>query len=49
MRPPSRSIFRPRQRIDQGFLHDNRKLIARIDRRNVLRGTLSLGALTLLA
>jgi DMSO/TMAO reductase YedYZ molybdopterin-dependent catalytic subunit len=41
-------MFRRPQGIDQGFLHDNRKLIAQIDRRNVLGGALSLGALTLL-
>jgi len=48
IKTPSTSIFRPRRRIDQGFLHDNRKLIEKIDRRGVLRGSLSLGALTLL-
>ncbi len=37
-----------RQRIDQGILHENRKLIAKIDRRGVLKGGLSLGALTML-
>ena len=45
---PSQSLFRPPQGIDQGFLHENRKLIEKIDRRGVLRGTLSLGAMTLL-
>ncbi len=45
---PSKSIFRPKRRVDQGILHEHRKLIEKIDRRNVLRGTLSLGALTLL-
>src|SRR6202046_4579203 len=49
IRTPSRSIFRPRQRIDQGVLKENRCLIETIDRRNVLRGALSLGALTLLS
>src|SRR3974377_89708 len=48
MNPPSKSLFRPRAGVDKSFLHENRKLIERIDRRNVLRGTLSLGALTLL-
>jgi DMSO/TMAO reductase YedYZ molybdopterin-dependent catalytic subunit len=48
MKPPSKSLFRPRAGVDKGFLLENRKLIERIDRRNVLRGTLSLGALTLL-
>ena len=45
---PSKSIFRPSKSVDQGFLHENRKLIEKIDRRGILRGTLSLGALTLL-
>jgi DMSO/TMAO reductase YedYZ molybdopterin-dependent catalytic subunit len=45
---PSRSIFRPKQGVEQGILHEHRKLIEKIDRRNVLRGALSLGALTLL-
>jgi DMSO/TMAO reductase YedYZ molybdopterin-dependent catalytic subunit len=48
MKPPSKSLFRPRAGVDKSFLLENRKLIERIDRRNVLRGTLSLGALTLL-
>src|SRR5262249_12345844 len=32
----------------QGILRENRRLVQKIDRRNVLRGSLSLGALTLL-
>jgi DMSO/TMAO reductase YedYZ molybdopterin-dependent catalytic subunit len=48
MKLPSKSLFRPRAGVGQGFLLENRKLIENIDRRNVLRGTLSLGALTLL-
>ena len=48
MKPPSRSVFRPTQGVDQGFLHENRDLIEKINRRGILRGTLSLGALTLL-
>ena len=47
-KPPSKSIFRPLGGVDQGLLHENRKLIERIDRRGILRGSLSLGALTLL-
>ena len=47
-KPPSSSIFRPAQGVKQDVLHENRKLIETIDRRKVLRGTLSLGALTLL-
>jgi DMSO/TMAO reductase YedYZ molybdopterin-dependent catalytic subunit len=42
------SIFRPRKRIDQGVLTHDRALIENINRRNVLRGTISLGALSLL-
>jgi DMSO/TMAO reductase YedYZ molybdopterin-dependent catalytic subunit len=46
------SLFRPHKPIDQRILHsalaDNRKLIAEIDRRGLVRGALSLGALTML-
>jgi DMSO/TMAO reductase YedYZ molybdopterin-dependent catalytic subunit len=42
------SIFRPKKRIDQGVLRQNRRLVEDINRRNVLRGAISLGALTLL-
>src|ERR1700719_612251 len=42
------SIFRPRKSIDQGVLTQNRTLLDDINRRNVLRGALSLGALSLL-
>ena len=49
LRTPSRSIFRPADGIDQSVLRENRRLVEGIDRRNVLRGTLSLGALTLLS
>ena len=48
IRSPSRSIFRPAAGIDQGVLHDHKKLIEGIDRRSVLRGAISLGALTML-
>jgi hypothetical protein len=48
IRIPTRSIFRPEGRIDQAILYEHKALIGKIDRRNVLRGTLSLGALTLL-
>jgi DMSO/TMAO reductase YedYZ molybdopterin-dependent catalytic subunit len=46
IRTPSPSIFR--RKIDQSVLEENKHLIAEIDRRKILRGTLSLGALTLL-
>jgi DMSO/TMAO reductase YedYZ molybdopterin-dependent catalytic subunit len=49
MEPRSKSIFHPRQGVDQGLLRDNRRLIGEVDRRNVLRGSLSLGALTVLS
>ena len=42
------SPFRPRQPIDQSVLTENRRLIEDIDRRGVLRGAVSLGALTML-
>jgi DMSO/TMAO reductase YedYZ molybdopterin-dependent catalytic subunit len=44
----SRSLFRPRQPIDQRVLKDNRKLVADVNRRGLLRGAVSLGALTML-
>src|ERR1700743_840384 len=42
------SIFRPRQAPDQRVLTQNRALLDDINRRNVLRGAISLGALSLL-
>jgi DMSO/TMAO reductase YedYZ molybdopterin-dependent catalytic subunit len=42
------SLFRPRKSIDQGVLTRNRALVDDINRRNVLRGAVSLGALSLL-
>jgi DMSO/TMAO reductase YedYZ molybdopterin-dependent catalytic subunit len=48
LRTPSPSIFRPKQTIDRSVLAENRALIETIDRRGVLRGALSLGALSLL-
>ena len=48
IRPPTGSRFRPAGPIDQSLMQENKALIARIDRRKVLRGSLSLGALTLL-
>jgi DMSO/TMAO reductase YedYZ molybdopterin-dependent catalytic subunit len=44
----SRSLFRPKQPIDQSVLKENRKLVADINRRGLLRGAGSLGALTML-
>jgi DMSO/TMAO reductase YedYZ molybdopterin-dependent catalytic subunit len=48
IRTPSSSVFRPKGRIDQSVIAGNRTLLESIDRRGVLRGSLSLGALTLL-
>jgi len=48
VRTPSPSIFRPEHGIDQSVLEDNKALLADIDRRKILRGSLSLGALTML-
>ena len=46
MKTPSR--FRPEGGVDQAPLLESRALVERIDRRNVLRGSLSLGALSML-
>jgi DMSO/TMAO reductase YedYZ molybdopterin-dependent catalytic subunit len=48
IRTPSPSIFRPKRGIDQSVLADSKKLIREIDRRKLLRGAVSLGALTML-
>jgi len=42
------SIFRPRKGIDQSVLTENRNLVDDINRRGLLRGVVSLGALTML-
>ena len=42
------SLFRPRGGVDQSVLKEHRPLLRQIERRTLLRGTLSLGALTLL-
>jgi DMSO/TMAO reductase YedYZ molybdopterin-dependent catalytic subunit len=47
-RSPSPSIFRPKGGIDQSVLEENKNLVADIERRKLLRGALSLGALSLL-
>lgn len=44
----SRSLFRPAELPDRTALADNRALVGEINRRGILRGTLSLGALTML-
>ncbi len=48
MRSPFSSRFRPLVGPDQSLLTENRKLIREIDRRKFLRGSMSLGALTML-
>jgi len=48
IRSPAPSRFRPTKPIDQSVLTNNKALLETIDRRGVLRGTLSLGALTFL-
>src|SRR5262249_7972343 len=48
IRPRTPSLFRPRKPIDQGVLTENRKLVDDVNRRGLLRGAVSLGALTLL-
>jgi DMSO/TMAO reductase YedYZ molybdopterin-dependent catalytic subunit len=47
-RSPSQSIFRPKQAINQSALEDNKALIEDINRRNLIRGGVSLGALSFL-
>ena len=48
-RPRTPSLVRPKAPLDRSALTENKKLVDTINRRNVLRGTLSLGALTLLS
>jgi len=48
LRTPTPSFFRPRKAVDQRALTQNRALVHDINRRNVLRGAISLGALSLL-
>jgi DMSO/TMAO reductase YedYZ molybdopterin-dependent catalytic subunit len=48
LRTRTPSVFRPRKAIDQHMLTENRALVDNINRRNILRGALSLGALTML-
>jgi DMSO/TMAO reductase YedYZ molybdopterin-dependent catalytic subunit len=48
LRTRTPSLFRPRKAIDQGVLTENRTLLDDVNRRNALRGAISLGALTML-
>jgi DMSO/TMAO reductase YedYZ molybdopterin-dependent catalytic subunit len=49
LRTRTPSVFRPKQPVEQGVLTESRALVADINRRGVLRGAISLGALTLLS
>jgi DMSO/TMAO reductase YedYZ molybdopterin-dependent catalytic subunit len=48
MRSLTPSPFRPSKPVDQTVMQENRKLVESVGRRAFLRGTLSLGALTML-
>jgi DMSO/TMAO reductase YedYZ molybdopterin-dependent catalytic subunit len=48
IRTQTPSLFRPKNGIDQSALAENRALINEINRRNILRGGISLGALMML-
>ena len=48
MKTPIRSIFRPANSPDPAVLEDHRPLIRHLERRGLIRGGLSLGALTML-
>jgi DMSO/TMAO reductase YedYZ molybdopterin-dependent catalytic subunit len=48
LRTPSSSIFRPKRGIDQSALEESKRLVETINRRKVLRGAVSLGALSML-
>jgi len=48
IRTPSQSVFRPAGGIDKSVIEHNKALLAEIDRRKILRGAMSLGALTML-
>jgi len=48
IKTPSPSIFRPKGGVDQSALRENKELVEDINRRKLLRGTVSLGALTML-
>jgi len=48
IKAPSPSIFRPQGGIDQSVLNEHKALVEDINRRKILRGAVSLGALTML-
>ncbi len=49
VRSPSKSVFRPEGGVDQSILDGNRDLVESINRRKILKGAISLGALTMLS
>ena len=48
LKTPSPSRFRPKGGVDQSVLKEHKALVQDINRRNILRGAVSLGALTML-
>lgn len=48
LKTPSPSRFRPKGGVDQNVLKEHKALVRDINRRNILRGAVSLGALTML-
>jgi len=48
IRTPSPSVFRPEGGVDRRVAEQHRELIEKIDRRKIVRGAMSLGALTML-
>ena len=48
LKTPSPSIFRPKGGVDQNVLKEHKELVQDINRRGLLRGAVSLGALTML-
>src|SRR3954453_8189779 len=48
VKSPSPSIFRPKGGVDQSVLEEHKALVEDINRRGLLRGAVSLGALTML-
>ncbi len=46
--PTSRSLFRPAELPERSALDDSRELVREVNRRDILRGTVTLGALSML-
>src|SRR3954452_17557224 len=49
IRSPSPSVFRPKDGIDPQLLEQGKAVVKEFNRRNVLRGSFSLGALAMLS